>query len=535
MHLQLIGTFRLHDAGGADRTPRGSKARALVALICTAPDRRRTRRWLEARLWSDRGPDQASGSLRQTLYEIRQALGPNGERLGSDRDMVWLTGISTDIEADPAGVARAVAAGHEFLEGIDIRDEAFEDWLSAERARYSAPGRPTPRAAVAEMRRVPFLVQVNDMSSNTGGGTASFLPVALSSEIARLIADLAEVEVYHVAPGKSAVVAPVRGLRLTIESAPYDNALHLVATIANIAQRRVAWTRRARFPRDPTAAIESGDFARLAFEAAEAAHAALALAVEPDSETWAQGRQAQAVRAMFTFDREQLLRADRLLKESIDVMPSAQAWAWRAFLRQTLVMERVKTDFRQAREEAEGFALMALSFPGRNSMVLALVSQISAMLAMDAAAAFATAAEAAAINPLNPYAHYALAASHLRAGQFEDAIRHGKIAADIAANAHNAFFFQGISALIALAAGDIDGCIRVYETIAFRAPQFRPPLRGLTVLSLVKGDHAKATRYAGMLAKAEPGFALDTLLFDEGYPAVTMRGMGLLQRAHERR
>lgn len=532
MRLQLIGTFRLLDTEGVDRTPRGAKARALMALICTTPDHRRTRRWLEARLWSDRGPDQASGSLRQTLYELRQALGPHAGLLQADRDMVWLTGITTDIEAEPAVVARALAAGREFLEGLDIRDEAFEDWLTAERARFAPPDRVPPRAGpVVAARRVPLLVQVNSM----GEGPAAFLPVALSSEIARLIGDLAEVEIYHVAPGKSALVAPVQGLRLTIESALFDNALHLVATIANIAQRRVAWTRRARFARDPTAAIESGDFARLAFEAAEAAHAALALAVEPDSETWAQGRQAQAVRAIFTFEREQMLRADRLLRESIDVMPSAQAWAWRAFLCQTMTIERVTTDFAAARQEAEEFAIRALSFPGRNSTVLALVSQISAMLAMDAAAALATAQEAVAINPMNPYAQYALATAHLRGADLHAAARHGKIAADIAANAHNAFFFQGISALIALAAGDLDGCMRAYEAIAFRAPLFRPPLRGLTVLSLVKGDHVRANRYVKMLERAEPGFTLDRLLHDEGYPGVTMRTMGLLQAAHLRR
>jgi hypothetical protein len=532
MRLQLVGTFRLQDATGAERSPRGAKARALIALICSVPERRRSRRWLEARLWSDRGAEQASGSLRQTLYEIRHALGPHADLLGSDRDMVWLDGIETDIEADPPAIAKALASGREFLEGIDARDEGFEEWLTAERSRFAMPRRPAPQVKGSLSSLLPFLVQVTDQG---GGDAASFLPVALSSEIARLIADLAEVEIYNVSPGKASLVAPVRGLRLNIESATYGNALYLVATITNIAQRRVAWTRRAKFPRDPAAAIESSEFARLAFEAAEAAHAALALAVEPDSETWAQGRQAQAVRALFTFDREQLLRADRLLRESIDVMPSPQAWAWRAFLQQTMVIERLQKDFAEARLQAEEFARQALSFSGRNSTVLALISQTSAMLAMDAESAFAAAKESAAINPLSPYAQYALAASHLRAGKLDEAAHHGRISADIAADSHNAFFFQGISALIAVAAGDLDGCMRVYESIAARAPQFRPPLRGLVVLCLIKGDHARAERYAAMLGRAEPGFTLDTLLLDEGYPAVTMRTQGLLKAAHLRR
>ncbi len=527
MQLFLIGTFRLIDRDGIDRSPKGAKACALMALVCSTPERRRTRRWIEARLWSDRDRAQASGSMRQALYQIRQALGPYAGLLSAGRDYVTLTGIATDLESDPAAAAQAIAAGREFLEGIDIQDDAFEEWLTAERTRYAPPERPVRRAEPGVSRRLPFLVQVSDI----GGGAAAFLPVALSSEISRLIGDLAEVEIYHVAPGKSAVVMPVRGLRLTIESARFGRDIHLVATISNIAQRRVAWTRRAKFPGDVTAAMDSAQFARLVFEAAEAAHAALALAVEPDSETWAQGRQAQAVRAIFTFERSQLDRADRLLQESLDVAPSAQAWAWRAFLRQTQIIERTASDMVKAQDEAVHAARMALSFPGRNSTVLALVSQLSAMVSMDAQAAFATAEESVAINPLNPYGRYALAAAYLRAGKLSEARHHGKIAADTASNAHNGFFFQGILGLVALMSGDIDGCIRVYDQIAYRAPSFRAPLRGLTVLSLVKGEHDKAQNFSAKLGKIEDGFSVERLLNDERYPGVTLRSMGLLKAA----
>ena len=270
------------------------------------------------------------------------------------------------------------------------------------------------------------------------------------------------------------------------------------------------------------------------FEAAEAAHGALALAVEPHSETWAQGRQAQAVRALFTFERSQLERADRLLQESLDVMPSAQAWAWRAFLRQTQILERIAADDDTARAEAEDYAHQALSFPGRNATVLALVSQLSAMISMDEQASFATAEESVALNPLSPYGQYALAAANLRAGRIDDARHHGQIAADTASNAHNGFFFQSISPLIALKSGDIDGCIRAYESITHRAPHFRPPLRGLIVLSLIKGDHDRTARFAAMLAKVETGFSLDRLLRDDRYPGLTLRSLGMLKAAAER-
>ena len=530
MHVFLIGTFRLVDPEGKERSPSGTKACAIVAMLATATERRRTRRWLEAHLWSDREGEQASGSLRQALYQVRQALGPHAGMLKADREYVWIEGLSTDIETDPAAVAQAVEAGRVFLEGIDIPDEAFEDWLVAERARFAPPDRPARKPGPKGAGALPFLVQVSDF----GGGTAGFLPAALSSEIARLIGDLAEIDIYHVSAGKSAIVMPVRGLRLTIESARFGAEIHLVATISNIAQRRVAWTRRARFPADPAGALDSAAFSRLAYEAAEAAHAALALAVEPDSETWAQGRQAQAVRAIFTFERSQLDRADRLLRESLEVRPSAQGWAWLAFLRQTEIIERTSTDKVRTQHEAEDAARRALAFPGRNSTVLALISQLNAMVSMDPQAAHATAEEAVAINPLNPYARYALAAANLRAGKFTEALAQGRVAADTAQGAQNGFFFEGISALAALSLGDLDGCLQIYSGVSHRAPNFRSALRPLTVLSLLRGDHARMQAHIAQMERIEEGFSLDRLLHDDGYPGVTLRSLGLLKRAARR-
>ncbi|MFZ1513620.1 MAG: hypothetical protein WAT35_18460, partial [Tabrizicola sp.] len=84
---------------------------------------------LEARLWSDRGQEQASGSLRQALTELRKALGPLADRLASDRDCVALAGFGTDL-ADTTAARRALAQGREFLEGIDIPDPGFNLWLA---------------------------------------------------------------------------------------------------------------------------------------------------------------------------------------------------------------------------------------------------------------------------------------------------------------------------------------------------------------------------------------------------------------------
>ena len=67
MRLQLVGTVRLLDQRGDDCTPRSAKARAVLAMLTSVPARRRSRRWLASRLWSDRGAELAACLLREAL------------------------------------------------------------------------------------------------------------------------------------------------------------------------------------------------------------------------------------------------------------------------------------------------------------------------------------------------------------------------------------------------------------------------------------------------------------------------------------
>jgi hypothetical protein len=54
-----MGPLRLSDAEGADLTPRGRKAQGVLALLGTAPGLRRSRSWLQDKLWSDRARNKA--------------------------------------------------------------------------------------------------------------------------------------------------------------------------------------------------------------------------------------------------------------------------------------------------------------------------------------------------------------------------------------------------------------------------------------------------------------------------------------------
>lgn len=235
MYIQMIGMFKVSDSSGQDRTPRGMKSRALLALLCQTPGHRRPRRWLEQRLWSDRGQEQASGSLRQALTELRKALGPLAVQLTSDRDSVALEGFSTDL-SDIAATRDALAAGREFLEGIDILDPAFNLWLLEERARVGAQ----TTAAVQPGARpvVPFSLRVADLPE----GTEAAIARELAAAIARLAAEYLLGEDQH-RTGLSGDRLP-GGLDLQIEGAWSEDRAYLKVRLVDHGNQKTLWSQR---------------------------------------------------------------------------------------------------------------------------------------------------------------------------------------------------------------------------------------------------------------------------------------------------
>lgn len=135
--MRLIGPLTLVKANGSDITPKGKRAKALLALLALSPAGVRSRRWVQDKLWSERPQEQGAASLRQEISNLRRSFKAAGvEILKSDRETLRLDRslVHLDLE-DPA----ALAQGEDLLEGLDIRDPEFEDWLRTERMRYDAP------------------------------------------------------------------------------------------------------------------------------------------------------------------------------------------------------------------------------------------------------------------------------------------------------------------------------------------------------------------------------------------------------------
>ena len=147
LRITLLGGFEARLGSGKAIDLHGRKTQALLAYLALPPGEPRSRDKLVALLWSDRGEQQARGSLRQALAELRKALGDaDPPPVVAGRDEVHLDAGA--VEVDAVELERLVADGApealeraaelyqgDLLDGIGVHDPAFEDWLRTERER----------------------------------------------------------------------------------------------------------------------------------------------------------------------------------------------------------------------------------------------------------------------------------------------------------------------------------------------------------------------------------------------------------------
>jgi TolB-like protein/Tfp pilus assembly protein PilF len=158
LELVLLGGFQARAAGQEIDVP-GRKERALLAVLAIPAGEARSRDKLAGLLWSHRGDSQARESLKQAVFKLRRSLDClKPSPLLTDREFVRLerAAVAVDVaefekltgEGTIDALARATALYRgDLLDGVELRDAAFDEWLLMERQRL----RDLAREAVANL------------------------------------------------------------------------------------------------------------------------------------------------------------------------------------------------------------------------------------------------------------------------------------------------------------------------------------------------------------------------------------------------
>ncbi len=188
LHVKLLGGFEARDGSGAVLGPLGRKAQAMLAVLALDPGVAQSRDKLAALLWSDRGESQARGSLRHALAELRKVLADlDPAPLIADRETVRIDAEAVEVDAvtferliDENTVEALAKAAElyqgDLLEGVDVRDAAFDEWLRTQRERLKERAvealshlvdRQNGDDAIATARRLLALDSLNEATHRT--------------------------------------------------------------------------------------------------------------------------------------------------------------------------------------------------------------------------------------------------------------------------------------------------------------------------------------------------------------------------------
>lgn len=513
MRVRINGPFRVKDDDGTDVTPVGMKERALLALVLLSPGQRRTRAWLQDKLWSDRDPQQGSGSLRQALSNIRKAMGRTGDRLKADRTAIWL---------DPE-VAVSTDEPGELLDDIDVRDPEFSNWLRDQR-QATAQAAPDTSAGVGLLNghiRARVLLRHTDYDLSS---RMTFLTRALSQRIAGDLLLFAEMDVLQSGPEAQAADHEHANVLVEIETFGEGDAGFLMIRVTGLPSRRAVWSGRLSINASISDLWDTPEATRLVNQTVRKVADLVAAAPHmAHQQTF-----HRAVRRVYEYDRDALAKADEMFASIQDGELRGPALAWRSFVRLTYALEFRDSNAEMV-AEASAFADEALRTTPDHPVVLALTSQVRLKLEGDLDAAHYLALRAVEVGDQNPYALDALSQTMILHGQFEQANDLAQRARVAAQGMDNAFSWDMQACLTSLSLLQFDTAFLAARECHHKMPFYRPALRYLVALSYLTGVPQEAEHFAARLRRLEPDFTPQMLLQPD-YPLETFRALGLVEK-----
>ncbi len=512
LQIRLLGPMRITASSGEDVTPAGKRAQAIIAMVALSENGERSRAWLQARLWSNRPASQGSASLRQELTKIRKIIGP--AHFCTELDRVALSRVRIDALDLRRSGALASAFGSaeppDLLEGLEIADEAFEEWLRLERANWreqidqSALHAHTPAPAQAAIPAVPAELGLEGLptigvlpcvvkSSNPeisalGELTCDLISKMLLENGTLAVFDFRDLSSPH-APELAAAPQPNQGpdLLASVRLSEIAGMLEIAIGVRKVENGRLIWTQSYAAELSEWQLFTGTHVAGLVNQAIDAIEGWL-LRNMPDARHSASRLVLGAAHRLFCTRPSDLETAERNLLEAYDLDPGALPLAWLAMLEAVREGERMGGDPIERRERVRDLTTRALELDRGNSLTLSLLGHANAYVLRDLEVADELTAEAIRINPYRATSWDALAMLRIYSGELEkgyQAALHGRA---LGRHSPYAFWYNASCGISATLLGRHEEAVRFGKLVLRQRADFRPALTHLFASQAALGD-----------------------------------------------
>ncbi len=522
--IHVSGRFRLVAADGSEVPISSAKVQAILALLAVDKQMTRSRLYLQNKLWSSRSIEMKSVSLRQALYQVRKALGDGSDILTANRNLVALDPKRIKLHRDESG---------EFLEGLNVRDPAFEVWLLDQRAQpvkrpadpsYSRPEHTPRTSTLVYSSPNQFSIEcVNDIESSLGQQEIQWGDLIQKS--VREILDHGHIRTkIPVGDGET---------HWTLGIQAYSDAedrTGLRLALYEGVSRTSSWADSVTGPASRGGQSYNSNFLNLCHRATrELVERLCGSTFEPGAITDPNAIANAGLRCMYSMLPGSIEQSKKLFKRAYKIRPRGLFQALQAQLAVIEYVESGGKDRLELSERADEMCVKALADEGNNSNVLSFVAHSRLVFDGDKATSTELSRLAVLTNPTNPLAWSTLANVLINTGRTEDAVLAAQRASDTSRDTFLRYWTEFQYATMAVAMKDFSTAIQQAERARALNPRYRPALRYLVGLYAKTGDFEGARLILQRLKRLEPDISTDRFINDDTYPVTMMRKMGLLE------
>ncbi|MFW5654640.1 MAG: hypothetical protein ACOCYW_03205 [Roseicyclus sp.] len=512
LEISLHGPMRLRWSSGAEVAGLGAKQMALIAMLTRGAGMSRSRAWLVANLWGRVDQRLGRSSLRQALSAMRQ-------RLGDDFDRVF--DLRADIVSLRAEAIRLIGGPEDgdFLEGLDLAEEGFEDWLRDQRlspppAQARGPGAPSPGATISPHPRIAVLPVAGFCLPREIEGMGDFF----AQELIRALSRLHLLDVISHLSSRS-VAAENVDLALIRERLSVD---YVVSGTLRMAGGRPLltidchdcehgthlWDGRFSIPADAQFDREEGLVAEVAGEILRSiltrpAHLG---AHRPLPDVATHRLLMSGISLTYSVGRRQFAQAHDILTELARRAPTHSVpQAWFAQWRLLKIYQGWSEDPAADRRLAEAHILRGLDLNPSCALTLAMEGNVRTVLQADFAAAAESFAAAQAVNASSALASTLRSVLHTFLGDGATAVSLAERSMTLSPCDPRSHFFNALHAAAYLVNRDYERAVDLAEASLRLSPHHISALRSKIIGLSLAGERDAARAAAADLMRIAPG------------------------------